>query len=65
MDNAKIHEAPRGVKLTAVTMGRGRFRRQFFIPLPHDSRGHAIMDQSVLDAVLRQYPVPRTICSRM
>ena len=39
-------------KLTAVTLGHGNHRQQFFIPLTHDSRGHAILPVEVLNSAL-------------
>lgn len=39
-------------KLTAVTMGHGRQRRQFFVMLRHDNRGHAQLPTQLLNQTL-------------
>jgi hypothetical protein len=41
-------------KLTAVTIGHGHHRRQFFVMLEHDSRGAAKLPHHVLDRLLSQ-----------
>jgi hypothetical protein len=48
-------------KLTAVTMGHGNHRFQFFIPLLHDSRGKAILPSEVLNKILGNIPRGTTI----
>lgn len=47
------------VKLTAVTIFANWQRHQFFIELEHNSRGEAILPQSVLDKLLVQARVQR------
>lgn len=47
-------EAAGKKKLTAVTIGWGRGKKQFFVELEHDSRGAAILPQHVLDGLLRK-----------
>lgn len=42
------------LKLTAVTIGHGNHRRQFFVMLEHDSRGAAKLPHAVLDKILSQ-----------
>ena len=39
-------------KLTAVTMGHGNHRHQFFVWLRHDSQGKAILPSDLLNRVL-------------
>lgn len=46
-------------KLTAVTIGHGGHKRQFFVMLEHDSRGAAKLPQAVLDKILSQAGVRR------
>ena len=48
-------------KLTAVTIGHGNHRHQFFIPLRHDSQGKAILPSEVLNQVLKGVPRGTTI----
>lgn len=46
-------------KLTAVTIGHGGHKRQFFVMLEHDSRGAAKLPMSTLDRFLDQAGVRR------
>jgi len=46
-------------KLTAVTIGHGRHRHQFFVELEHNSRGEAILPMPILDKILDQAGVRR------
>ena len=48
-------------KLTAVTIGHGRQRYQFFIPLRHDAMGNAILSSEALNQVLGRVPRGTTI----
>lgn len=47
------------MKLTAVTIGHGGHKRQFFVMLEHDSRGAAKLPVAVLDKILSQAGVRR------
>ena len=47
------------VKLTAVTIGHGHHRRQFFVMLEHDSKGAAKLPHHVLSRLLDQTGVRR------
>ncbi len=47
------------MKLTAVTIGHGNHKRQFFVMLEHDSRGAAKLPHAVLDKILTQAGVRR------
>lgn len=47
------------VKLTAVTIGHGNHKRQFFVELEHDSRGAAKLPHRILDKLLDQAGVRR------
>ena len=57
MDSAKEHEAPQGVKLTAVTLNHSYGPLQVFVPLPHDHRGRPILSMSVFDKIIRDHCV--------
>ena len=46
-------------KLTAVTIGHGTHKRQFFVELEHDARGAAKLPVAVLDKLLSQAGVRR------
>lgn len=46
-------------KLTAVTIGHGRNRHQFFTMLQHDSRGVAKLPAEVLNNILTQAGIQR------
>lgn len=46
-------------KLTAVTIGHGTHKRQFFVMLEHDARGAAKLPISVLNKLLDKAGVRR------
>ncbi len=46
-------------KLTAVTIGWGTRKKQFFVELEHDGRGAAILPQRILDNLLSKAGVQR------
>ena len=46
-------------KLTAVTIGHGKYFRQFFVMLEHNERGEAILPFVVLNRLLEQTGVRR------
>lgn len=60
-ENKAIQQADNAgkTKLTAVTIGHGGHKRQFFVMLEHDSRGAAKLPQAVLDKLLDQTGVRR------
>jgi hypothetical protein len=60
-ENKAIQQADNAgqVKLTAVTIGHGTHKRQFFIMLEHDSRGAAKLPHATLDKLLDQAGVRR------
>jgi len=60
-NNKAIQQADNAgkTKLTAVTIGHGHYRRQFFVELVHNSKGEAILPQHVLDNLLTQAGVRR------
>jgi hypothetical protein len=53
-NNKSVQQADQAghVKLTAVTIGHGLHRRQFFVELEHNSRGEAILPHGVLNKIL-------------
>lgn len=61
MNNQLIQKADNAgkMKLTAVTIGHGNHRRQFFVVLEHDSRGAAKLPPAVLDKILSNAGVKR------
>lgn len=61
MNNQAIQKADNAgkMKLTAVTIGHGNHKRQFFVMLEHDSRGAAKLPHAVLDKILTQAGVRR------
>ena len=61
MNNRRIQQADLAgkTKLTAVTIGHGGHKRQFFVMLEHDSRGAAQLPQATLDKILSQAGVRR------
>lgn len=52
MDNHKEHKVPEGTKLTAVTIGHGSGRVQFFAHLPHID-GKAKLSRVTLDQAVK------------
>lgn len=60
-ENKAIQQADNAgkTKLTAVTIGHGSHKRQFFVMLEHDSKGAAKLPMSVLDKILSQAGVRR------
>jgi len=46
-------------KLTAVTIGHGRYKSQFFAMLPHNNKGEAVLPQALLDKHLDRLRVQR------
>lgn len=61
MNNRRIQQAELAgkTKLTAVTIGHGGHKRQFFAMLEHDSLGRAKLPQATLDKILSQAGVRR------
>jgi hypothetical protein len=61
MNNRAIQRADQAghTKLTAVTIGHGGRRRQFFVMLEHDERGAARLPHSVLTKILNDAGVRR------
>jgi hypothetical protein len=55
-NNKAIQQADQAghTKLTAVTIGHGGHKKQFFVMLEHDSKGQAKLPHSVLDKILAQ-----------
>lgn len=41
-------------KLTAVTIGHGTNKKQFFVPLKHNADGSAVLPHRVLDKMLTE-----------
>ena len=59
MDNHKEHKAPQGVKLTLVSMGHGKGKVVFFMPLNHIN-GKAVLPHTALDmALMGRREVPK------
>jgi hypothetical protein len=61
MNNQLIQRADNAgkVKLTAVTIGHGNHKQQFFVMLEHDSRGAAKLPHATLDKILTRAGVRR------
>lgn len=60
-ENKAIQQADNAgkTKLTAVTIGHGGRKRQFFLMLEHDSKGAAKLPMSTLDKLLDRAGVRR------
>jgi hypothetical protein len=54
MNNQEIQKNDNAgkTKLTAVTIGHGTQRHQFFVRLKHDSKGKAILPSETLNQIL-------------
>lgn len=61
MNNQLIQKAELAgkTKLTAVTIGYGGFKYQFFAMLKHDSKGRAVLPAETLYKILSQRGVRR------
>lgn len=61
MNNREIQRKDQAhhTKLTAVTIGHGTNKRQFFVPLKHNADGSAILPQHVLDKMLDEAKIRR------
>jgi hypothetical protein len=61
VNNRRVQAADNAgkMKLTAVTIGHGNHKKQFFVMLEHDSRGAAKLPHNVLDKILSDAGVKR------
>ena len=61
MNNRSVQKTDNAgkTKLTAVTIGHGGHKRQFFVMLEHDAQGAAKLPIAVLDKLLSQTGVKR------
>ena len=61
MNNQKVQQQDQAyhMKLTAVTIGHGRHKSQFFAMLPHNNKGEAVLPQALLDKHLDRLRVQR------
>lgn len=61
MNNQLIQKADQAgfTKLTAVTIGHGDHKKQFFVMLKHNEKGEAILPVHVLDHYLDKMNIQR------
>lgn len=57
--NIQRQDSAGHTKLTAVTIGHGGHKRQFFVMLEHDERGAAKLPMVTLDKILSESGVRR------
>ena len=57
--DVQAHQQAGHTKLTAVTIGHGNRRLQFFAMLHHNARGEAILPQCILNRELDKLGVQR------